>query len=415
MNYPDSIGMRRNIGISVPIAWCAVTSTLTGFVLNEVIGPTIIFLSLMLWIYVIVGRALEPLRQIRRSEILLPMCVPVLALLSTLWSNDPSHTFRMSLELILTAGLGVLITRVVSPRHLLVICVLATLSALIPSIFVRNMHFDFTSGTVSWAGVFANKNTLAACGAICGLASFAIYFDGSRSAWSRGVAIACGLFGLIVAVLARSIAVLLALSIAGVILFAVSSSASLSSHVRSAYLKMISLIGVIVGSVVAIGVLFFSDELLRLVGKDSTLTGRTELWMWANRFAADHPVLGVGYQAFWIQGNPLAEAMWDRFHIAGKFGFHFHSLYYETLIELGFVGVLVAAASLGWSLVKIWQAAIKVPNSTTGFFLAFFVMMLITQVQGLDMFTIFHPWYAISISAVAYAQRETSRTGVSRG
>ncbi|WP_049558612.1 O-antigen ligase family protein, partial [Limnoraphis robusta] len=40
-------------------------------------------------------------------------------------------------------------------------------------------------------------------------------------------------------------------------------------------------------------------ELLGLIGKDPSLTGRTDLWAWAREMIDKRPWLGYGYTAFW--------------------------------------------------------------------------------------------------------------------
>ena len=81
------------------------------------------------------------------------------------------------------------------------------------------------------------------------------------------------------------------------------------------------------------------DLLLGAFGKDATLTGRTYLWAEGLAAARENPFLGVGYQAYWVQGFPEAERLWEEFYIGSRSGFHFHNTYIEVLVELGFVGL----------------------------------------------------------------------------
>ncbi len=50
----------------------------------------------------------------------------------------------------------------------------------------------------------------------------------------------------------------------------------------------------------------FPDSLLELMGKDPTLTGRTELWAYVLADIAQKPLLGWGYSAFWSPNDPAA-------------------------------------------------------------------------------------------------------------
>ena len=85
------------------------------------------------------------------------------------------------------------------------------------------------------------------------------------------------------------------------------------------------------------------DFVLGIFGKDSTLTGRTYLWEQGWLAAQQHPVLGYGYAAYWIQGFADPERLWAEFYISTRTGFHFHNTYIETLVELGFIGMTILA------------------------------------------------------------------------
>ena len=69
-------------------------------------------------------------------------------------------------------------------------------------------------------------------------------------------------------------------------------------------------------------------------GRDTTLTGRTELWEDILTIASDHPILGVGYGSFWI--GDLGNNLWER-HI-WKPG-QGHNGYLDVYVELGIIGV----------------------------------------------------------------------------
>ena len=71
----------------------------------------------------------------------------------------------------------------------------------------------------------------------------------------------------------------------------------------------------------------------------STGSNRYEYWKVALKAAADHPVAGVGTGGFgpeWIRERTITDVVRDA-----------HSLYLETLAELGIVGLLLLAGTLG--------------------------------------------------------------------
>lgn len=383
--------------------WIIVTVTFTAFVFNEATGPAPIFAALALWIAYVALRPFVVANALLDSGVVVWL-MPALCLISVLWSNDPAWTLRMSLQLVLTTSLAILCARIVSPRELIWSVLLATSLAVVGSLFIRNQHYDGLTGIVSLAGIFRNKNTLGAAGGVCCLAALAIALNGKQAGLIRWGALAMGLLGLALCVLARSIAVILAVVIGLGCLTSVASAQLINPRKRSSYMATIMIAGILGAVVMALLIYFASDYLLRLVNKDSTLTGRTVLWFWANRLSEDHPVLGVGYQGFWRIGYAPAEYLWDRMRIPTKFGFHFHSLYYEMLIELGYAGVAVASVLLIYVIVGSIKWAVRDPGPVSGFYFAFIVYILVTQAQAWDLYTVFQPWHFLFVTTFIYVR-----------
>jgi exopolysaccharide production protein ExoQ len=97
---------------------------------------------------------------------------------------------------------------------------------------------------------------------------------------------------------------------------------------------------IVVAAIIFVDIVGLSNILIAL-GKDPTLTGRTTLWTAALQQIEQNPLLGLGYQAFWRQGFAPAEHLWWIMGIHGRAGFHFHNLYFNTAVDLGFVGFLI--------------------------------------------------------------------------
>jgi len=100
-------------------------------------------------------------------------------------------------------------------------------------------------------------------------------------------------------------------------------------------------------------------EILALFGKDSTLTGRTDLWKFGLNHATQNPVFGNGYSAFWVEGRPAAEALWEEFYIDSKMGFHFHNLFIQTLVDIGAIGLMILLAAITTFSLKSISALIR--------------------------------------------------------
>ena len=96
---------------------------------------------------------------------------------------------------------------------------------------------------------------------------------------------------------------------------------------------------VVAGVVFCFSALFLDlgGSLLEAVGRNSTLTGRTELWETLQRMTAN-PVLGAGFESFWL-GKRL-EKLWNIYWWHPN---ESHNGYLETYLNLGWTGVLLLA------------------------------------------------------------------------
>src|SRR5262249_48049653 len=77
------------------------------------------------------------------------------------------------------------------------------------------------------------------------------------------------------------------------------------------------------------------DLFLDLLGKDSTLSGRTLIWPYVLDRIAEKPILGWGFYAFWSPLNPLAVQLNDMLRWSVP---QAHSGILELLLQIGFVG-----------------------------------------------------------------------------
>jgi len=88
-------------------------------------------------------------------------------------------------------------------------------------------------------------------------------------------------------------------------------------------------------------VLGVTATLIRALGRDSTLTGRTDIW--AAVLQADiNPLLGAGFESFWL--GDRAERFWAMFQFRPN---QAHNGYLETYLNLGWIGVTLM---VGWIL-----------------------------------------------------------------
>ncbi len=119
----------------------------------------------------------------------------------------------------------------------------------------------------------------------------------------------------------------------------------------------------VVSTAVASGALYFDNfsrrspvEVgLQTVHRDTTLTGRTELWRAMIEVAKQHPVWGLGFNAFWVdesRGNVISRRFsWSVFQG--------HNGYIDIFNELGMVGSAIFALFLFTALTRTYRRGVE--------------------------------------------------------
>jgi O-antigen ligase len=137
--------------------------------------------------------------------------------------------------------------------------------------------------------------------------------------------------------------------------------------------------------------------LYSLFGKESTLTGRTELWSTLFDEIQKHFIFGSGFGGYWVTGNQLHNTIFDRFYWIPNQG---HNGYVDILNETGIIGILIFALMvmfyfknlyhsrkpnfLKWFvfaalIVNITESTLFVPNALTGVLFTFSYMAFYTD------------------------------------
>jgi exopolysaccharide production protein ExoQ len=266
------------------------------------------------------------------------------ACLSVFWSAAPAVTARASLQLASHLVCALIAARTIGIRTLTLGMLIGVMVVLCYSLAFGDYRYDPLDGSYSFIGAFASKNQLGLFASLGLYFAFAdIFILRERGPW-RVLAVVCG--GL------SGYALHASQSAASVIATAVTLTAITGLAAILLFSPRIRKVGLLVATIFAATIVLVGlnagglDLLLGAFGKDATLTGRTYLWATGFEAAAQTPVLGVGYQAYWVQGFPEAERLWQEFYITARSGFHFHNTYIEGLVELGAIGVVLLALVL---------------------------------------------------------------------
>ena len=326
----------------------------------------------------------------------------LLAIASALWSIDPELSFRRGIAVLATTLMGVYLAARydwISALRLLAIVWFGLMAAsFIAGIVAPGFAVMREVHPGAWSGGWSEKNAL---GGHAARAAFLFAFLAWRDApyrkwWGVGLVLS-----LLLVVLSKSATAMLGASLGLGVLMA----AWWMLKGRRWSLALVWGAVCIVGAAVMIYVVA-PGVLLGLVGKDATLTGRTDIWIELGAAIEKRPVLGYGYLAFWgLDSEPrywLGRAVdWN-----APSG---HNGWLDLAISLGFMGVVIFAIDAAAST---WRAAKLSVSSPAGVFaigfLAQFMLFAMSESIILAQNSILWATYAFVAAKLAMEPRRSA-------
>jgi exopolysaccharide production protein ExoQ len=319
--------------------------------------------------------------------------LPVFAVLSTAWSADPGTTFRRSFALLLTTLIAYYFVSKYSIPEFVRMAAWAiafgTAACLVWIIAVPEYGRIGSADGIVWTGVFFNKNVAGrfwTLGAI--LLVFAARTDRPRRAlwWSLAL-------------------------LNAILVFFSSSSTALGTLVLTLVLSLIytsfrsrktfygavatSLVGAIVIAVVFVSVNL--DFVAGILGRDVTLTGRTELWARLPPFFADAMPVGSGFAAFW---GPYLSPAHDLYLANSWLPVHAHNQLFDIWLDLGVVGAGLYLALLFQGIVRSTRFVRLVPGASGLLPLAIISAVTITSITESGVVERNANWLLLSMSVL---------------
>lgn len=128
------------------------------------------------------------------------------------------------------------------------------------------------------------------------------------------------------------------------------------------------------------------------VGKDVTLTGRTELWRMMGYEIARHPWLGAGYGGFWLglEGPSYTIVRYFNWRPGQA-----HNGYIDITNGLGFVGLALLLVVLAVHLNNIYRLNRQGDRLVSIFHLAIFAAALLLNVSETSFMRTTHLWWIV--------------------
>ncbi len=144
--------------------------------------------------------------------------------------------------------------------------------------------------------------------------------------------------------------------------------------------------------------IFLDSSVLSALGKDPTLTGRTEIW----KLLLSMPInqwVGTGFESFWL-GNRLQE-LWvalPNFYLNEA-----HNGYIEVYLNLGLVGVSLLGLLLLTGYRRIIATFRRDPERGT-LLLGFFLVALFESLTEAAFRMMYPPWIFLLLASIAASQ-----------
>ena len=296
----------------------------------------------------------------------------LLAIASVLWSDAPATTFRRSLALVGTCLIALYFSvrfRIREQLELLTwafgICVACSL---VFGIFHWGISVDNLEG--AWFGIYTQRNSL---GSMMALSMLLFVVWGEIRTSKRWLAWMFAAVSFFLIFLSGSMT---SLVVACVLMLSFAMIRFLRSFKRAGTLIFISALFMLWFAIRAGASLETAAEAM---GRDPSLTGRTELWAVSALIGLDRPWLGFGYNAFWLGENGQSADVWK---VVGWAAPSAHNGLLEIWLDLGAVGVAIAV----FSFATCWRKALRLLRITKSWeyawpflFLVFLFVLNLTE------------------------------------
>ncbi|MEE9272920.1 MAG: O-antigen ligase [Robiginitomaculum sp.] len=252
--------------------------------------------------------------------------------ISYFWSIEPGITMRRSVALLMTTLFGLVLAARYDwhglIQRLALVFLIAALISLFLGLFMPEIGRMQAIHEGAWRGAWIEKNSFGmhmAKGLLLMMCAFAM----QPKRWWLWIPAGVLCFGLIL--LSTSKGALLSALVAIFGFFAI------RIFRRFPVLR----IPLMYGMIISIGLftalmIFMPETMFGLIGKDPTLTGRTDIWDALARAIREKPLLGYGYGTFW--SNPEGPSYWVKSSL--EWGVPTaHNGWVETWLSAGFVAV----------------------------------------------------------------------------
>jgi exopolysaccharide production protein ExoQ len=302
------------------------------------------------------------------------ICLPILAIASAVWSQDPLGSLRRGVFLLLGTFFAVYLMRRFTVENLAQIVVVTGVIAgtlgILVSVALPQYGRDTFNGD-AWQGIFRSKN---------GCAQIMLFF--------LSAAICFRFRTRFMEMLRRSLypisALLIVMSRAktawllapGLLLLAAFLARLSRFERRNAMLLLTAFLVLLVASSAAMP--YLMPIVLGVLDKDPEMSGRLPLWLASIASAVKQPWLGYGYAAFWagMHGESLNVFLSTHFEI-----YQAQNGLLEMWLELGLVGVALVSLTLVQAAKNAVTCLQHGFSAATNWYICIFVLTIVYNVD----------------------------------
>lgn len=293
----------------------------------------IYFLTYIVTFFLLVLRWRKTLYVLTQDQFLISIII-LLPIFSILWSFAPPTTIKNSFTFFGSSLFGVyLATRYTLKEQVKLLALAFGVQILLSFVFAMALTKYGVMGGIhqgKWRGVFPHKNILGARMVISTIIFLLLGYNGKNKRFLIWGGFALSFLLLLRAASSSSLVNLLIMIVAFYIF----------QSFRWSYQIMIpSLIGI---ATIGEGLYFLlssnAGALFNSLGKDATLTGRTDLWPLVIDKVWEQPWLGYGFGGFWQGFNGESAYIW---YAAGWPATHPHNGFLALCLDLGIVGLFI--------------------------------------------------------------------------
>jgi exopolysaccharide production protein ExoQ len=273
------------------------------------------------------------LRSRNLSFFVLPACLLIFVLLSTLWSQYPLITLQRSFFLVSASCLGVYFGCVYSQvKQLDILAKAFTLVILLSFIYAivpPNYGISQEIHVGAWRGIFLAKNGLAYSMALSAIVFIHLPAESTRKKIFKLVFLGLSILLIVLSTGKGGLLIFVAL-------LAIYWACKMMQRIRWDIL-MPSLFGLsLIGGVLGLIAFYSLEFFLNSMGKEMTLSSRAEIWYGIWSAIQKRPLLGYGYGSFWegeLNSTAASTVMFYADWVTNP-----HNGLLDLLINIGFVG-----------------------------------------------------------------------------